>query len=255
MSVFYISPDEAKKEIQTRWRDENLKRKVHKYLDGDVPEPLTNQPRSILFRNICIPGTETKRFLTLSQYMGLSPVNLEYLADNFCTRNADKLQYGRLDVCEKMNKHNEPIIRSTRIIDFIASDNKKLSNVTTRWGQPVVAFFHESFDGMRIERPEMYDLSEWLMRNGQKASEYYKRFFALCITHGVLCDNFGADGGDEDTFFSTVVQPAFDYVSQEFGLKPLVAQIFSDSEVERCDQWYFDAKMQEIVDRKLGKRI
>ena len=251
MSDFFISCTDAVDEMRRRWSDEDLKTKVHMYLNDDLPESLIHGSRSILFRNICIPGSETKRFLELSQNMSLSPINLEYLADKFCTRNADKLQYGRLDVCEKMNKNNEPIIRSTRIIDFIANDNKKLSDIMTVWGQPVTDFFHGSFESMNIVRPEIYDLSEWLMRNGHRASEYYKRFFALCIAHGVLCDNFGADGGDEDDFFYEVVRPAFDHVTQEFGMKPLIVQIFLNEEIERCDQWYFDAKMQEILDEKM----
>ncbi|MFA5986084.1 MAG: hypothetical protein WC819_01895 [Parcubacteria group bacterium] len=253
MSDFYVTPETASVEIQKRWQNEEVKTKVREYLQGDIPEVFLREPRSILFRNICIPGSETKRFLECSQKMSLLPINLEYLADKFCTRNADKLQYGRLDVCEKMNKNNEPIIRSTRIIDFIANDNKSLADIATTWGEPIVDFFHASFDAMGMARPEIYDLSAWLVCHGKKANEYYKQFFALCIAHGVLCDNFGADGGDENNFFYEVVRPAFDHVTQEFGMKPLVVQIFSDEEIEQCDQWYFDAQMQEILNEKMKK--
>jgi hypothetical protein len=239
----YTTLEEAGEEIRRRWQDMALRQRVSEYLGGDIPKVLISDPRAVLFRNIVITDTEFQRFHELSDKVSLEPLGLEFLEDRFCTRNADKLRLGRIDIFEKMNRKNEPIIRCERIIDFRGNDNKKLTDVETIWGQKLVDLYHGLLQA-DSRRTETFDMSAWIERNGRIAAKYYEKFFALFICHGVLIENFIASG-EETGFINEVVHPAFSGVCRVFGIKPLVCRLFADEEIARCDQWYFPAEIKE----------
>jgi len=249
-----LSHDEAREEIAHRWQNVALRQRVVDFLDGDLPEQFLQEPRGVLFRQLGIPDTETKRFMEICAYLEVKPLITEFLSDKFTTVNEDKLRWGRIDVCEKMNKNNEPIIRSTHILDYFDSDGKKLRDVKTVWGERLVDFFHDAFVGMGEVKPEVCDISHWLKRNGGKASEYYKKYIAFFVAHALWIDTF-----DEINellkmpFFRDNEFANYCAIAEYFGVKPMIVQLFSREEVERCDQWYFDAKMQEILDIKMKR--
>jgi hypothetical protein len=239
----YTTLEEAGEEIRRRWQDKALRQQVDEYLGGDIPESFCNKPRAVLFRNIIITDTEFQRFHELSKNAGLEPLGLEFLGDRFCTRNADKLRLGRIDIFEKMNRKNEPIIRCERIIDFKGNDNRRLTDVETIWGQKLVDLYHGLLQA-DDRRTEIFDMSDWIERNGRTAAKYYEKFFAFFICHGVLIENF-IDTGEESGFLNEVVYPAFSSVCRVFGVTPLVSRLFTEEEITRCDQWYFPAEMKD----------
>lgn len=251
MIDFYTSANDAKIEIKKRQQDEKLKKKVGEFLNGDIPVQFEREPRAVMFRQICIPDSETARFIKHAHFLELKPFVFEYYDDKFTTVNPDKLRWGRIDVFEKMNKNNEPIIKATHIMDYHKNDGKKIKELYTIWGQNVIDFFHESFSYLQVDKPEMQDMSIWLKNNGSKSDKYYKNFFSLFVTHGVYLENFVLDGGDVEPFFQEIAYPAFSFVQEKFGIKPLIVQVFSQEEIERCDQWYFEKKMQKILNKKL----
>jgi len=246
-----MSIEEARDEIQRRWHDETLKKKVVEYLQGDIPAAFLHEPRAVLFRQICIPDSETRRFLHIAEKLKLKPFVFEFYEDKFTTRNPDKVRWGRIDVFEKMNKNNEPIIKSTRIIDFPANDNKAIKNVTTKWGENLIDFFHGAFASMNQEKPEMADMSDWFARNGGRAKEYYKAFYALMAVCGVSCEVLEYEDDPEAAkgFLEEVSYPTIEHVRKIFGVYPLIVPLFTEEEME-VDQWYFDAKMQEVLKSK-----
>lgn len=252
MGKYNVSIEEARKEIQQRWSDEMLKEKVHNFLCGDVPDVFLHEPRAVLFRQICIPDSETRRFMHIAERLQVRPFVFEFHEDKFTTINPDKLRWGRIDVCEKMNKNNEPIIKSTHIIDYFASDGKKLRGLETKWQENLIDFFHNSFDGMQQKKPEMRDMSDWLMRNGGRAKEYYKAFYAIMTVFGVSCEvlEYDDDPDVAKSFLEEVSYPAIEYVKEKIGVYPLIVPLFTQEEME-TDQWYFDAKMQDILDEKM----
>ncbi len=254
MGKYNVSIDEAREEIQRRWHDEALKKKVHEFLQGDVPEAFLQEPRAVLFRQICIPDSETRRFMHIADQLQLKPFVFEYYDDKFTTVNPDKLRWGRIDVCEKMNKNNEPIIHSTHVIDYFASDGKKLRGIQTIWNENVIEFFHDAFFTMHQEKPEMKDMSDWLACNGERAKEYYKAFYAIMTVFGVSCEvlEYDDDPDAAKGFLEEVSYPAIEYVKEKIGVYPLIVPLFTQEEME-TDQWYFDAKMQEILDEKMKK--
>lgn len=249
-----LSHDEAREEIARRWRNAALRQRVVDFLDGDLPEQFLREPRGVLGRHLGIPDTETRSFISISHNLGIKPLLLEFLDDKFVTINPDKLRLGRIDVCEKMNKNNEPIIRCTRIIDFTNSNNRYLKDVSTVWGEKLSDFFHDAFEPLGQEKPEMVDMSPWYSNNGGIAQKYYKKFYALFVAHAVLIDYYDEISKLlENPFFRDNEFTNYCATAEYFGVKPMIVQLFSREEVERCDQWYFDAKMQNILDQKMKK--
>ncbi len=247
-----LSHEQAQEEIHRRWQDVELKQRVVEFLGGDLPDAFLHESRGVLFRQLGIPDTETLSFVNICKFLNIKPLVTESLNDKFTTRNPDKVRWGRIDVCEKMNKKNEPIIRLTRIINFPTNDNKAIKDVSTIWGENLVDFFHDAFITMGQEKPETLDMSDWFARNGMVAKEYYKKFYAFFVAHAVLIDYY--DEIEEllkNPFFRDNEFANYCAISEKFGVKPMVVQLFTQEEVERCDQWYFDAKMQEILDKKM----
>jgi len=217
----YTSLEDAKAEIQRRWGDKDLRKKVEEFLGGDIPEPFKNEPRAVLFRNIISPDIEFYHFLDMAKEMGIKPLGLEYVNDKFCTRNEDKLCLGKLAIFEKRDKNGNAIVHFEKIIDIKASDNKRFSDIKTLQKEGLVEFHHNLLKYNSKENVDTCDMSEWIERNGHAAVEYYKKFLAFFICHGVLFENFLFDG-EEDAFTKETFIPAFELVTEKFNLKPMI---------------------------------
>jgi hypothetical protein len=220
-SDFYANIKDVKKEIIRRNKDVNLLNKIEEYLNGDIPKPFKSCQRAVMFRNIISPDLEFLNFINMSKETGLNVLGLEYLDDKFCTRNQDKLCLVKLAFFEKRDKNQMAIINYKKIVDIKLSDNKKFSDIKTLGGENLIDFHHNLLKKNISEEIELYDMSEWIKRNGSKAIEYYKKLLALFICNGVLFENFLLEG-EEDLFTKEVFLPAFILVSEFFGLKPLI---------------------------------
>jgi hypothetical protein len=224
----YTSLDEAKIEIQKRWKNKELKEKVTKYL-GEIPSFFCDEPRAIIFRNIVTPDHELLYFLELADKIELKASGLEFMEDNFCTRNADKLCLGKMAFFEKRNKVEDIVMHYTKVIDLMKNDNKKFSEIKTLGGEKLVDFHHRLLAQSRAKRIEMYDMSQWIAENGGHAREYYKRILAFFICHGVLFESFVTDDSEE-VFERDVTLPAIQEIEKLFGVKPLMVQLLPNTE-------------------------
>jgi hypothetical protein len=242
----YTSIEEAKEEMQGRWNNAELRRRVSEYLGDQLPISFRTEPRATLFRHVIILDTEFERFFDLATRLNIKPIGHEYLEDKFCTSSADKLRLGRIDIFSKFNKKNEPILRYEKIIDFNASDGRKINEVNTLWDQKLVDFFH-NIQATSEYHLEIVDMSEWCRNNGDKAVSYYVNYLALFVCHGVLLENF-INAGEEASLVQNVIYPAFEKISNMFGVKPLIVELFSEEEIARCDQYYFHETMRGKID-------
>lgn len=227
MEHFYTILEDAKLEIWTRWDDKALKKKVEECLNNDIPEAFLNEPRAVLFRNIASPDFEFLYFLELSKKIGLRPLVLEYLDDKFSTRNADKLCLVKMAVFEKKNKKGEPIACYKKIIDIKANDNKRFNQIETTSKKNLVDFHHELVEKIVPDGVDVFDMSEWIGRNGKSAAEYYKKFFMLFVCHGVLFENF-VTSESEAGFEGGVVVPALDNTKSLFSTNPIISPLAPD---------------------------
>ncbi len=220
--VPYISLADAQIEIQRRWNDRTLRSKVDSYLYG-IPSQFHTEPRSVLFRNIISATTELELFLEQSNEIGLKPLGIEYINDKFSTRNADKMMLLKLMLIQGKDKHGNDIVVNKKIADIKASDNRTFADIKTFDGESLTDFHHTIVSKKFNFQIEITDFSEWLLENGDVASEYYRRFLTLFICHGVLFETF-VTNESESEFAQKVVKPSIEFVTKFFGVPPLIVQ-------------------------------
>lgn len=220
----YTNLEEAKKEIWNRWNNKELRKKVEEYLGNDIPQVFLNEPRAVLFRNIISPDFEFLYFLESAKRVGLKPLGLEYVEDFFCTRNSDKLGLCKLNIFDKRDKNGDVVIRYNKIVDLMSSDNKKFCDIKLKDGQNLTEFHRRLLGESEGVDLEIFDMSQWIKNNGQKAIEYYKKFLAFFICHGVFFENFVTDESEAE-FENNVILPAIDAVKKDFDIQPIVVAL------------------------------
>lgn len=253
----YTSLEEAKEEIWRRWNDRALREKVAAFV-GNIPDHLLNEPRAVLDKNIATFNIECSRFIALAAQSSLSPIIWEYLDDKFVDCNADKLGLGKMAFLQGRNRNNQPIIKYQTVIRVEDCNGNQLRDIETLWGESFVRFHHHlltqsPFDG------DLFDCSAWFALKGGRAKEYYSYFLALFICHGILFENFIAEKGNGEEYFSkTIVIPAFRSVLDHFGLKPLIVPLVPHSEAAdkfwRCYPPELESIVLHTLARKNGSR-
>jgi hypothetical protein len=232
----------AIEEYKKRKTDASLEQKVQLYLDtAGVPDILTRGSGIpvVLFRQIITPNYEVRRFISLlSDIEGLRPVFFEYVRDKFVPGNEQKYYWGRLGIDLGVGKKGGRKVQYEKLFDFQAYDGKPLHTIPTRYGETLSTLHSDLFHSLYPNLPRVdffYDMSEWVSRSGQSAHEYYKLFFALFLRHGILFENFCLHGS-EARFTREVVLPAFEEISNLFGIKPLVVAL-EPTEIEGESFW------------------
>lgn len=224
----YTDIEKAKTEIQKRWNNPELRKKVESYL-GEIPEIFFNGPHAILFRNIMTPDHEFFHFLKLASEVKLKPLVLEYTEDKFSTRNEDKLCLTKMAIFEKRNKRNEAIYHYNKIVDLKEFENVCFSKIKTLTGESLVDFHHNLMEKNMTEKIPSHDMSNWITHNGNHAQDYYKRILAFFICHGVLFESFVTDQSEKE-FEERVTLPAIKHIEEVFGLKPIIVRLLPDTE-------------------------
>ena len=252
--ALYTPLSEAWEELQRRRQDPELEAKVNKALGNDVPAPLLESPRAVLFRNLITPNHENRRFVSIvNGFDRLEPLFFEYTKDKFTSNNELKRTLGKLYFTHGRGKKGGVNMDSLNVIDFLASDGKSISTLQTLWGQGFVEFHHEFFDDCYKKMPgSFFDASDWLRSKGGSSLEYYKAFLTLFIRHGILFENMMLDK-KERSFAEHVFLPSFLSVCQEIGVKPLIVAL-EPTEIEgelfwTCypgvDKAYVEAKLSD----------
>ncbi len=236
VSEMYTTLPEAKEEIWRRWNDKDLRKKVEDYL-GEIPEPFKKEPRAVLSRNIITPNLELIYFLDLVKNTNLSPLGLEGVSDKFCTKNYDKVSLGKLTFFRnKEFKNIENGKTNVAIIDMMSSEGERFCDVKTFWGEGLVDFHHKLLKTYNVEL-DIFDDFNWFSYDKKKdsISEYYKKFFAFFICHGILFENFIVKGNEKE-FTNGVVIDSFNEIKEIFGVSPLIIPLLPMAD---DDHWYF----------------
>lgn len=225
---FYTPLEEAKKEVWRRWKDRELKQKVEKFWNGDVPEFLKDKPKAYLARHINTPDKEFFRFLELARKIGLQPVCPELLSDKFLAKNSDKYYLGKLFFYNGKGKNGGDKISTLRIIDFNNSEGKRISDLKTIWGENLVDFHHTilkaAFPEMEGKNPNM---SVWFSRKKKTLNDFYRYFLSFFLCHAILLESFVTQG--EKTLLSESVLPQFNWLQDKFGVKPLIVRLLPEN--------------------------
>lgn len=222
----YTTPEEAKKEIKTRWNNKELKDKVEKFIGREyLPDYFFQQPHAICIEDVASPNLCCLSFRDSAKEIGLDPLHFEYLKDTFVTTNLDKSALAKMTFYHGRSNTGEMITSVERVIDLKSGkeEKKNIDEIKTLWGENFVDFHHRIFYSF-FPNAKIFDGSNWYKNKGDLAMGYYRYLFAMSIAHGVLFEVF-FDNGYEEKFTKEVVMPAFQFVKDYFGVKPLVMQI------------------------------
>ena len=90
-------------------------------------------------------------------------------------------------------------------------------------GRPLAEFHNCLFDHVNGKRPVIVDDSAWVDRHCRgNLLEHYKRHLSLFVAHGVLFEYFVPSDPFEQRLLSDAVIPAFEFIYETFGVKPLI---------------------------------
>lgn len=238
--VYFASMEEALQELERRRQDPLLAQKVEEYLkDVGIPEPFVGDPRLVIFRQVATPNIEVSRFLIIADGVGMKPLFLEYYDDKFTSNNEWKWFLGKLGFYEGVGKKGGEKISYKLIIDFVASDGKKLKDVKTFWGESLIDFHHRLFDFnyTHIDKDYFFDITPWLEKGiGFSAVQYYKKVFPLFIKNAILFENFMLCS-EEKKFTSEIFLPVFKNLFDYFGVKPIIVAL-SPTNIESDAFWF-----------------
>lgn len=232
---FYTIPEEAGIEAKKRFANKELKEEIEKFLSYDLPEPLKVGPKACLGRNVFTPNREFFLFLHEAQKTGLDIFLGEYTEDVFITESPDKYYLGKLFLYNKKGKNGGDRLSVARIIDLNNADRKRISEIRTTWGEPLVDFhrriFHKTVPDNLVSK--CYDMSPWFSRHGGSAKNYYVACLSLFVAHGVFFENYLLELDGEKRFFYEVVIPSIEKVKEYFGYEPIISSIYPSENIFR----------------------
>ncbi len=248
----------ALEELERRQGDKDLQHKVEAYLHNDIPEHFSNEPILYLARHIATPNFETLRFLHLIEPIGLKTVIGQDIKDKFVPKNLLKKSLAKLPVSmgvsSKKGAYHE-LFEYISILDFNTANGKRFDEIKTHWGEGL-SDFHLRLLKEHVKFPvSVVDESEWIDRNNRgDLLEHYKKFLALFLVHGILLEDYALEDKDEKRFISEILKPAYDFIENEFGIKPLIAQLTPTS-VESSTFWvsYPHAVKRSIENSREGR--
>lgn len=234
----YTPLSEAISLLEKRQNDSGFVFKVTKLLKGGVPEILNGRKCAIMARQIATPNNENKMFISIAADNNLHPIFIEYFEDKFTSNNKYKHSLGQICIQNKLDKNRSACVEKINIIDFNKYNGKKLNEVKTLWGEPLVDFHKKLFDLHNIKNVSFFNEIEWYDKNQEEAIDFYTNFFILVSCFGILFENFLIQKDDKEGLFTKdVILPALEKAINLVGVKPLIVPIDAlDLEVD--DFWY-----------------
>ena len=234
----YTPLEEAKREIQRRWNDKELRKKVEKFLGGDIPYFFKNEPRAAYVRDIISPNNEFFYFWDIVGDAGVKPVLVEYSTGKFVARNINKYHLCRMYFHHGIGKHGGGKIECSHVVNFNTMEGKKMHKVRTIWNESIVDFHHGLLEKTKpeINKDDIVDFSKWFDIHKKKTKHWYLHYLALFICHGILFENFIMDNGEKE-FTEKKILPSFHALVKEFGVRPIIVPI-SPIESENDLYWW-----------------
>ena len=230
----------ALREISVRSEDAELKKRVEEYLGGDIPEYFGEKPILYLARHVATPNFETLRFMHLLEPLEFPIVISQDAKDIFTSANPLKKALCKLPICTRITFKDGSVsehYQNATIVDFATSQSKPFNTIATTWGENLVAFHTRLFRSLSKVDPHIVDDSLWIDRNHRgDLLEHYKRFLALFIAHGVLFEDYLVEDEEEEHFVREILEPAYTFIEEYFGVKPLITQLVPSS-VESAHFW------------------
>lgn len=235
----YTDAQEALRILEKRRADQALATLISSELKGDIPDPLTRGPRSILFRQIATPNFETRLFLErVAEEQAPAPLLWEYIRDKFTNHNEYKHSLCKMLFWSGQGKKGGHKIARKTIIDFNKNNGLKLQDIVTLSGERLTAFHHWLFGATyhTLSEDSFFDASLWFSKHGKRANNYYEPFIMLFVRDAILFENFLLTK-QEKIFTQKIFLPAFLKAYRKTGHKPLIVPLVP-LESEENTLWY-----------------
>jgi len=221
-----------------------------------LPDDLPKHPNGYAFlaRFIATPNLEAHRFLDLVNGTDLLPAIAEFNHDKFVAQNPLKCALARMGFHNGFNRHGQPLVEFVNVMNS-SQQGRPLKDLQTFWGQSLIAFHHEllahTLNGG--VHPVVFDSSPQYFRAGGTAAAYYRKFLLpLCVANCIVFEDYLLDG-KELSFTHDVVLPAFDAVTVEWGIKPLIVRLSPSGEEVSPDWFWYPGELKSFVLERLHK--
>lgn len=236
-SFVYTPLSEVVRELRVRQSNRTLVRNIHELLKDDIPSELLDGEYAILPRHVATPNYELHRFLRIiSELTGLHPVTFEYHSDKFVTNNLTKFHLGHLCFRRGINVELDGAREIIEIIDVEKANGLPINSIMTNWNQPLVEFHHQFLKESLPEFPVTFcNASDWFVRKGTTADQYYLPFLLLAVANGVLFENFPFKSFESE-FSKEIFLPNFLRVINLLGVKPLIVSL-EPTDIEDAEFW------------------
>jgi hypothetical protein len=245
----YTPLNKAKKELERRWKDKELKRKLDEYLGDSIPVTIKDEPKAICTFHVATTNWAFFHFWEEAQKINLKPLVFEYTDDLFVTTNFDKASLAKMVFYHGQDDRGCMITTNKQVIDLCGkNEKKKIKDIETNWGENLVDFHHRAIKTF-YEDVEIFDGSDYYHKMGKSPQEYYKFIFALYIRNGILFENYLLTS-KEKKFTEEVLLPAFEYVWKKFGVKPLIVPITPQHEAAKKHWWCYPEFIKILIGNK-----
>ncbi len=251
----YTSIEDIPAELTKRRNNKKLQSYIHNTLPAGIPEILRSGGSAIVFVQIATPNYELRKFIAMTKGLdGLSPLFFEYHEDKFTDNNEWKYNLGKLSFENGKNKNGIEIIERHNVIDFNSSKGKKLKEINTLWGQPLVDFHHDLFKNeyslIEYKNIGFFDASKWFLESGGEPRKYYESFFKLFLLNNVLFENYMLNEREKE-FTRNIILPALITIRKEVNVKPLIVPI-QPTDIEGRPFWMHHSHASiDFVKKKL----
>lgn len=251
---FFTPLTEAVAEIQRRRADIELVRRVEDFLGSKIPKHF-NQEKPILYlaRHVATPNFETLRFIELAKPFDLPIVIGEDTKDKFVSNNSLKRSLGKMPVMKGTARNGDEITECFTIIHFDSAQGKPLSDIYTHFGEKLTSFHTRLFHEVYPKEVEIVDESAWVdTYRTNDLIEQYKYMFALLIVHGVMLEWYPPT---EDRLVQNVVIPAFECITETFGVRPLIHELVPESLSDEKNWESYPSVVYPFVKKHYENRI
>lgn len=251
LDEIYTPLEEAKKEIQRRWKDEELKKKIEKFLGGDIPDFFKKEPRAAYVRDVISPNNEFLYFWDIVKDIGLKPILVEYSAGKFVAKNINKYHLCRMYFNHGVGKHGGGKIECSHVVNFNTMEGKPMSKVCTTEGEGIINYHHKFLKKsvVDVDMKDIVDFSKWFDQHKIKTKHWYMHYLALFICYGVLFDNFITNESEKE-FTEKKILPSLIALTKKFGVKPLIVPLSPVESENDLYWWLYPGNIKKYINNK-----
>lgn len=227
--------------LRERRADDRLLRRIREWPTPVPWAAMSDQPSLMMVRAVFSADLEMERFVAMVAHSGCRAWCLEMPGDRFVSFNADKHCRGKLVF--RWGHH----LRSLRVMDFGRFDGRRISEIRTFSGQPLVEFHRQLLDEAAFPVCLQFsDVTPWMCGGGNRSAGY-EQLLMLAVRDGILVENFRVSDPEERRLVEERLLPAMRLVEQRVGLRPLVVRLYAPHEEDSPECWQYPGGLYGVA--------